>query len=296
MSYPESHYLSPVWRDGLFDGKVAFITGGNGTICSMQARALVRLGANACIIGRNVEKTDKAAKDIAAVRPGAKVIGIGACDVRNAEHLENAADRCAKELGGIDFVIAGAAGNFISPIEGLSTNAFKSVMDIDVLGTFNTIKATLPHILKSKTPRIIYVSATFHYTGLVMQSHVAAAKASVDSLMASVSLEYGPRGVNSNVIAPGAIEGTEGMDRLGGEAAKQPNNSLVKQIPAGRMGTVRDIADATVYLFSEAGNYVNGHALVVDGAAWRRQPAFTLGDSSYTYPEVFLGDDDKAKL
>jgi peroxisomal 2,4-dienoyl-CoA reductase len=109
MSYPESHYLSPIWRDGLFskqsnchaqmatgrrrrhaanhklllDGKVAFITGGNGTICSMQARALVRLGANACIIGRNVEKTDKAAKDIAAVRPGAKVIGIGACDVRN---------------------------------------------------------------------------------------------------------------------------------------------------------------------------------------------------------------------
>ncbi|ATY60008.1 sporulation protein SPS19 [Cordyceps militaris CM01] len=295
MSYPESHYLSPVWRDGLFNGKVAFITGGNGTICSMQARALVRLGANACIIGRNVEKTDKAAKDIAAVRPGAKVIGIGACDVRNAEHLKNAADRCAKELGGIDYVIAGAAGNFISPLEGLSPNAFKSVMDIDVLGTFNTIKATLPHVLKSPTPRIIYVSATFHYTGMAMQSHVSAAKAAVDSLMASVALEYGPRGVNSNVIAPGAIQGTEGMDRLGGEAGKKAESPLARQIPSGKYGTVRDIADATVYLFSEAGNYVNGHALVVDGGGWRRQSAFALGDSGYKYPDVFLPE-DTAKL
>lgn len=170
-------------------------------------------------------------------------------------------------------------------------------MDIDVLGTFNTIKATLPHILKSPTPRIIYVSATFHYTGLVMQSHVSAAKASVDSLMASVALEYGPRGVNSNVIAPGAIEGTEGMDRLGGEAAKQADSELVKAIPSGRMGTVRNIADATVYLFSEAGSYVNGHSLVVDGGGWRRQAAFTLGNTDYKYPDVFLPEpEEKSKL
>lgn len=190
---------------------------------------------------------------------------------------------------------AGAAGNFIAPLEGLSTNAFKSVMDIDVLGTYNTIKATMPHILKSSTPRIIYISATFHYTGAVMQAHVSAAKSAVDSLMASVSLEYGPRGVTSNVIAPGAIAGTEGMDRLGGESAKKADSPLLRQIPSGRLGTVRDIADATVYLFSEAGSYVNGHALVVDGAAWRRQSAFMLGDSGYEYPDIFLGE-GKPKL
>ena len=92
----------------------------------------------------------------------------------------------------------------------MSPNAFKSVMDIDVLGTFNTIKATIPHLLKSSSPRIIYVSATFHYTGMPLQAHVSAAKAAIDSLMASVALEYGPRGVQSNVISPGAIEDTEG--------------------------------------------------------------------------------------
>ncbi|KOS19376.1 Peroxisomal 2 [Escovopsis weberi] len=105
MSVPESTYLSPIWRDGIFKDRVVFVTGGAGTICSMQTRALVRLGANACILGRSVEKTEQAARDIATVRPGAKVIGIGGCDVRNFENLQAAADRCAKELGQIDFVM-----------------------------------------------------------------------------------------------------------------------------------------------------------------------------------------------
>lgn len=183
---------------------------------------------------------------------------------------------------------AGAAGNFVAPIEGMSSNAFKSVMDIDVLGTFNTIKATMPHLLRSSNPRIIYVSATFHYTGMPLQAHVSAAKASIDSLMASVALEYGPRGVTSNVIAPGGIEGTEGLARLGSEEAPERRQYL-KGIPAGRLGTVRDIADATVFLFSEAGSYVNGQVLAVDGAAWRRQGAISVGiDANMEYPDYLL--------
>jgi len=88
--------------------KVVFCTGGAGTICSAQVRALVHLGANACIIGRNVERTENAAKDIATIRPGAKVIGIGAVDVRKFESLKDAAERCVKELGAIDFVMYGS--------------------------------------------------------------------------------------------------------------------------------------------------------------------------------------------
>jgi peroxisomal 2,4-dienoyl-CoA reductase len=84
---------------------VVFCTGGAGSICSAQVRALVHLGANACIVGRNVEKTERMAADIATARSGAKVIGIGAVDVRSPELLQAAADRCAKELGGIDFVM-----------------------------------------------------------------------------------------------------------------------------------------------------------------------------------------------
>ncbi|KAH0595601.1 hypothetical protein MHUMG1_06777 [Metarhizium humberi] len=295
MSYPESHYLSPIWRDDLFKGRVAFVTGGAGTICSMQTRALVRLGADACIIGRNVEKTEKAARDIATVRPGAKVIGIGGCDVRKVESLKEAAARCAKELGGIDFVIAGAAGNFLVSMEAMSPNAFKAVMDIDVLGTFNTIKSTMPYLLKSPDARIIYVSATFHYTGMPMQGHVAAAKASVDSLMASVALEYGPRGVTSNVISPGAIADTEGAARLlTGDAAALKHRA--RAIPTGRLGTVKDISDATVYLFSSAGSHVNGHVLVVDGGSWRRQGSLAMGGEDVKYPDFLLADGEEPKV
>ncbi|EMR64881.1 putative sporulation protein sps19 protein [Eutypa lata UCREL1] len=280
MPIPRSEYLSNVWKDGIFERRVVFVTGGAGTICSGQTRALVALGANACIIGRNPQKTEAAAVDIATARKGAKVIGIGGCDVRDPENLKNAAERCVKELGAIDFVIAGAAGNFVAPIAGLSTNAFKAVMDIDVLGTYNTVKATIPYLIESaaRNPnpspngltggRILYVSATFHYTGMPLQAHVSAAKASVDSIMASVSLEYGPLGVTSNVISPGGIAGTEGMERLASSEVDLKTSG--KAIPIGRWGILRDISDATVYLFSDAGNYVNGEILVVDGGEFSK--------------------------
>lgn len=126
MALPKSDYLSSVWKDDLFstipshlslstqvgiantllsENKVVFCTGGGGSICSAQVRALVHLGANACIVGRNVEKTEKMAASIATARPGAKVIGIGATDVRSFDSLKAAVDRCVKELGGIDFVM-----------------------------------------------------------------------------------------------------------------------------------------------------------------------------------------------
>ncbi|KAJ1331519.1 2,4-dienoyl-CoA reductase [(3E)-enoyl-CoA-producing] [Microdochium nivale] len=315
MPVPKSEYLSPVWKDGIFAGRVAFVTGGAGSICSAQTRALVALGANAVIIGRNVEKTERVAADIATARPGAKVIGIGGCDVRDPQALVNAAKRCAEELGSIDFVIAGAAGNFVAPISGLSSNAFRTVMEIDVLGTYNTVKATIPYLVESakRNPnpstdgltggRILAVSAAFHYTGTPMQAHVMAAKASVDNIMVSVALEYGPHGVTANVITPGGIEGTEGMERLA--SSKNTAKQLGRSIPLGRMGTIRDIADATVFLFSDAGNYVNGDILVVDGAAWRSGSAVGL-DDGMKYPDYLLegkfsphvksGRKDKPKL
>ncbi|KAI1779923.1 NAD(P)-binding protein [Hypoxylon cercidicola] len=303
MPIPPSKYVSNVWKQGIFDGRVVFVTGGAGTICSAQTRALVHLGADACIIGRNQQKTEDAAKDIATARKGAKVIGIGGCDVRNPESLVKAAERCVKELGAIDFVIAGAAGNFVAPISSLTSNGFKAVMEIDVLGTYNTVKATIPYLIESakrnKTNqngltggRIIYVSATFHYTGMPMQAHVMAAKASVDSIMASVALEYGPYGVTSNVIAPGPIEGTEGLERL--SSSKTDPKTISAGIPLGRFGTIRDIADSTVYLFSDAGNYVTGEVLVVDGADWRNKGTGVGLDVGMKYPDyLFKGEFSK---
>ncbi|KAI4274508.1 MAG: hypothetical protein LQ337_003899 [Flavoplaca oasis] len=298
MPLAKNEYLSDNWKDGIFDNKVVFCTGGAGTICSAQVRALVHLGANACIIGRNPEKTEKTAKDIATARRGAKVLSLGSVDVRNIQSLQAAVEECISELGGIDFVIAGAAGNFLASINQLSPNAFKSVIDIDVLGSYNALKATLPALVASaqkhksdgKTPcpagtggRIIFVSATIHYTATPLQSHVAVAKAGVDALSASTALEFGPRGVTSNIIAPGPIGGTEGMERL---SRKEDTERAMKNVPLGRYGTVKEIADATVYLFGDAGNFVNGSVLVVDGAAWRTGSANAGG--GFKYPDFLL--------
>ncbi|CAI6337362.1 unnamed protein product [Periconia digitata] len=297
MPLATSEYVSNVWREGIFDDKVVFCTGGAGSICSAQVRAMVYLGANACIIGRNVEKTERMAKDIATARKGAKVLGLGAVDVRKPEALDAAAERCAKELGSIDFVIAGAAGNFLASIDNLSANAMKSVIDIDVLGSYNTVKATLPYLVESaakyktdgKTPpakgtggRIIFVSATLHYAGTAMQSHVSVAKAGIDALSVNIAIEQGPRGVTSNTIAPGAIGGTEGMDRL---SRKEDRERSAKMIPSQRMGTVKEIADATIYLFSDAGNYVNGETIVVDGGQWHMGG---IDKGGFEYPDFLL--------
>lgn len=296
---PPSEYVSGTWRDGIFKDKVVFCTGGAGSICSAQVRAMVYLGANACIIGRNVPKTESMAKSIATARPGAKVIGIGAADVRSIDSMNSAVERCVKELGGIDFVIAGAAGNFLAPISKLSSNALKTVIDIDVLGSYNTLKSTLPSLLisASRNPnsasnpstggRIIFVSATLHYSGMPLQTHVMVAKAGVDAMSSGVAIEYGPRGITSNIIAPGPIGGTEGLERLSSDSVRGKAAALKKE-PLGRYGSVKEIADATVYLFSDAGSYVNGHALVVDGGSWRTSTS-SMGEMK-PYPDFLLTD------
>lgn len=298
MPVPREEFLSSVWRDGIFDGKVLFCTGGAGTICSAQVRAFVALGGNACIVGRNVEKTTRMAADIATARAGARVIGLAPVDVRDSAALDKAAADCASRLGGLDFAIAGAAGNFLAPMDQLSANAFKAVMDIDALGSFNTAKAVLPHLAASARRhgntgkaqptgtggRMVFVSASFHYTGKPLQAHVAAAKAAVDQIAVAVALEYAPHGVTSNVITPGPIANTEGMQRL----AKVDDDTVVrmkKGVPVGRWGEVKEIADATVYLFSEAGSFVNGNTLVVDGGQWRVSSADMGG---FQYPDFLL--------
>lgn len=192
----------------------------------------------------------------------------------------------------------------------MSSNAFRAVLEIDTLGSFNTLKATIPHLLKSaaKNPntgtnpstggRIIFVSAAFHYTGAPLQAHVAAAKAGVDALSATAALEYGPRGVTSNVITPGPIAGTEGMERLGNREDEKAGSAF-KRVPLQRYGSVKEIADGTVYLFSDAGNYVTGDVLVIDGASWRSPSAV----GGLQYPDYFLegssasiGGKQKSKL
>ncbi|TKA83193.1 hypothetical protein B0A55_00679 [Friedmanniomyces simplex] len=292
MAQSAAKFVSSAWQKGIFDGKVVFCTGGSGDICSAQVRALVYLGANACIVGRNKSKAESVARDIAAVRPGAKVLGLGDADVREAKVLEDAARACVDELGSIDFAIAGAAGNFLAPFLQLSPNAFRTIVDIDLIGAFNTAKATAPYLIRSSAAskgasgRIIFISSTTQYTGRHLVTHGASAKAGIDALSAQLAIELGPRGITSNVIAPGPIAGTEGTRSLLDAGKAQ---EVSKHIPRGRLGSLKDMSNAAVYLFSDAGDFVNGTILVVDGGAWRTGGG-SIG-AGIPYPESVTSDE-----
>lgn len=268
-SLDQSYVKNSAWKPNLFENKVVFITGGAGTIGKVQSQALVLLGASVSIIGRNKQKTESTAAELSKLIPpgsSAKVIGIGEVDVRNMATLTAAVERTVKELGKIDYVIAGAAGNFLANFANLSSNAFRTVVEIDLIGSYNTAKATYDQV-KANKGAYVFISAGLHYAGTPLQTHAAAAKAGVDALSNNLAIELGPLGIRSNVISPGAIEGTEGMDRLAptSEIAKK----TLQYIPLQRMGTPRDIADGTVFLLSPAASYVSGTTLVVDAGLWR---------------------------
>lgn len=280
MVLDRSFVENSVWKPDIFKGKVVFVTGGAGTICRVQTEAMVLLGANAAIVGRNKEKTDSVANEIASLRPGAIVVSCANTDVRDVKSIAEAVKLTVEKLGRIDYVIAGAAGNFLADFNHLSSNAFASVVSIDLLGSYNTVKATFNELRKNKGG-ILFVSATLHYYGVPFQIHVGAAKAGVDALSNALAVELGPLGIRSNCIAPGPIAGTEGLERL-----VKDKEDCIKKVPLQRMGSTRDIAEATVYLFSPASSYVTGTIHVVDGGSWHN--GLLTGGSGDLYPVEIL--------
>ena len=164
-------------------------------------------------------------------------------------------------------VLNGAAGNFLCPIAGMSPNAFKAVVDIDLVGTFNMCKASF-EALKETRGNIVNISATLHYGAVHSVGHAAAAKAGIDSLTRTLALEWGEYGIRTNAVAPGWVEETEGFDRLIGDHA----DSFASTIPLGRPCTKRDIALSVLYLVSHAAATVTGAILVVDGGNWLWRP------------------------
>uniref|UniRef100_UPI0038B83E6F SDR family oxidoreductase n=1 Tax=Paraburkholderia sp. RL17-373-BIF-A TaxID=3031629 RepID=UPI0038B83E6F len=249
-----TRYLS----NDLFAGKTVFITGGSSGINLGVAKNFAALGAQVAICGRTQEKLDTAATELRAL--GATVCPIVA-DVRDFAALEAAFARSRAELGPMDVLVCGAAGNFLAPAEKLSANGFKTVIDIDLLGAFNASRAAFEQ-LKETQGAIIYISAGMAYMPHAFQVHVGAAKAGIDMLMRNLALEWGRYGIRTNSIVPGPIEGTEGMKRL---LSAERYEEFVNAIPLRRMGTVDDIGQSAVFLASPLASYISGCVMVCDG-------------------------------
>lgn len=257
-----------VFRDDILKGKTALVTGGGGDICGEIAQVYAAHGANVVISSRSQERLDEAAATMREAT-GANILAV-AGDVRDYEGVEEVVAKTVEEFGGIDIVLNGAAGNFPSPIAAMSPNGFKTVMDIDMQGTFNVTKACFPHLQaaaeKHGDASITNISATLHYTGTLFQAHVCAAKAAIDAFTRVTATEWGPLGIRANAVAPGPIGDTEGMRRLA--PTDMAVETMEASIPLRRFGTKRDVADTCLFLASEGSMYTTGAIIVVDGGAW----------------------------
>lgn len=251
--------MSAVFADKILDGKVALITGGGSGINLGIAQRFAEHGASVALIGRTKEKLDNAAAGIDPT--GARAAGFAA-DVRDYETLSAAIAAARAKFGEIDIVVCGAAGNFPAPALGMSANGFKSVVDIDLLGTFNTCRAAFEH-LKRPGASIVNISATQAYTPMEMQVHVCAAKAGVDMVTKTLALEWGSMGVRVNSIAPGAVDDTEGMKRLA--PTPQIKAMVTKMIPVGRFADKGEIADLALFLCSDSARFITGTVIPCDG-------------------------------
>jgi len=249
-----------VFRADLLAGHVALVTGGGTGICRGIAHAFAQLGADVAIVSRKLDVITKTAEEISAAT-GRSVLGLSA-DVRDPEAIARAIAATAEKFGKLDTLVNGAAGNFLVPAAGLSPNGFKTVIDIDLGGTFNAARAAFELLRASGDGLVLNISATLHHHGTPLQIHASAAKAGVDAITKNLSVEWGQFKIRACGIAPGPIGDTEGMRRLApGDAATKAKQG----IPAGRFGTIDEIAAASVFLRSPAAAYITGHTLVVDG-------------------------------
>jgi len=260
------------FKNDILKGKVAFITGGGSGINFGIAKSLAAHGADIAMMGRREDVLEKACKDISSSFSVKTFFKTG--DVRDADTCAAALKATHQTLGRIDIVVNGAAGNFLAPPELLSPNGFKTIIDIDLNGTFNICRHAYEY-LKASQGTIINISANLHYVGTLYQAPVSAAKAGIDALTMNLAAEWGKDGIRVCGIAPGPIGDTEGMKRLApGEAGEK----MKREIPLGRFGRVEDIGNAAVFLTSSAASYITGETLVVDGGHWFSKPPMVPRD------------------
>jgi NAD(P)-dependent dehydrogenase (short-subunit alcohol dehydrogenase family) len=251
--------MSEVFGKKVLEGKTAIITGGGSGINLAIAKRFAEHGVKVALIGRTKEKLDDAAAEIRGA--GGTATGHPA-DVREYDALAAAIKSARDAHGEIDIIVCGAAGNFPAPALGMSANAFKSVVDIDLLGTFNTCRAAFEH-LKRPGASIVNISAMQAFTPVPMQAHVCAAKAGVDMLTKCLAIEWGIEGVRVNSIAPGAVDDTEGMRRLA--PTPEIRKQFTRTVPLQRFATKDEIADLALFLCSDAAKFITGAVVVCDG-------------------------------
>ena len=244
-----------------FKDKSVFVAGGSSGINLGITLAFAQAGARVAIASRSAERVARAVE--ALRQHGGQVEGYSA-DVRDPDAIAAVLQQAREAIGPFDVLVSGAAGNFVAPALGMSAKGFKTVVDIDLNGTFHVLRAGFEH-LNRPGACVLNISAPQAFNPTKFQAHVCAAKAGVDMLTRVLAMEWGPEGVRVNSIVPGPIGGTEGIRRLA--PTPEAVQRMTDSVPLQRMGRVQEIADMALFLASSYASFVTGAIIPVDGGS-----------------------------
>ncbi|MEM7551072.1 MAG: SDR family oxidoreductase [Bacteroidota bacterium] len=260
------NYKEGMLRDGSMTGKTIIVTGGGTGLGRSMGTYLLKLGAKLVITSRKIDVLTKAAQEMSE-ETGGEVLPME-CDVRDLESVENVIKKTVEHFGSFNGLLNNAAGNFISPTERLSNNAFNTVIDIVLKGTSNFTLASGKYWIEQKIPStILNIVTTYAWTGSGYVVPSAAAKAGVLAMTRSLAVEWAKYDIRSNAIAPGPFPTEGAWSRLlPGDLVKKFDPS--KKVPVGRVGEHQELANLAAYLMSDFSAYVNGEVVTIDGGEW----------------------------
>ncbi len=254
-------------RDDALKGKIIVVTGGGSGLGKAMSKYFLELGANVAITSRDIEKLTATAAEIAS---GTNAICLPVqCDVRHYDEVEKMLQTVVDKFGKVDILLNNAAGNFISPTERLSSNAFDTIIDIVLKGSKNCTLAFGKHWIDTKQQNsvILNIVTTYAWTGSAYVVPSATAKAGVLAMTRSLAVEWAKYGIRSNAIAPGPFPTKGAWDRLLPGDLKEKFD-LAKKVPLQRVGDHQELANLAAYLVSDFSAYVNGEVITIDGGEW----------------------------
>ena len=261
------NFSAKMLRDDALLGKVIVVTGGGSGLGKAMTKYFMELGAKVAITSRNLEKLKTTASELEA-ETGGNCLPVQ-CDVRHYDQVEAMLQEVLKAFGKVDVLLNNAAGNFISPTERLSANAFDTVIDIVLKGTKNCTLAFGKHWIDSKqeTSTVLNIVTTYAFTGSAYVVPSATAKAGVLAMTRSLAVEWAKYGIRTNAIAPGPFPTKGAWDRLLPGDLKEKFD-LSKKVPLKRVGDHQELANLAAYLVSDFSAYINGEVVVIDGGEW----------------------------
>jgi len=261
------NFSAKMLRDNALEDKVIVVTGGGSGLGKAMTKYFMELGAKVAITSRDLEKLQTTAKEL-ETETGGKCLAIQ-CDVRHYDQVEAMLAETLKAYGKVDVLLNNAAGNFISPTERLSANAWDTIIDIVLKGSKNCTLAFGKHWIEAKqqNTNVLNIVTTYAWTGSAYVVPSATAKAGVLAMTRSLAVEWAKYGIRMNAIAPGPFPTKGAWDRLLPGDLKEKFD-LAKKVPLKRVGDHQELANLAAYLVSDFSAYINGEVVTIDGGEW----------------------------